>query len=120
MRLRALLPALLAFLLAASAALSVQRKPKEDPNIRSVQGVVRAPDDSVVEGAIVQLKDTKTLQVRSFVTLEDGTYYFQGLRTNIDYELRAERRGAASPVKTLSVYDSRKKAIINLKLESKQ
>ncbi len=94
-------------------------KEREDPNVRSVQGAVLNQGERVVEGAIVQLKNTKTLQVRSFVTREDGTYYFHGLSTNIDYELKAEYQGASSPVRTLSVFDSRKKAVINLKLESK-
>jgi hypothetical protein len=76
--------------------------------------------DKPVGEAIVQLKNTKTLQVRSFITRRDGTYYFHGLSTNIDYELKAEYDGSESSVKTLSVFDSRKKAVINLKLEAKK
>jgi hypothetical protein len=111
---------LVAYLLAASLGLSfAKEKEKEDPNVRSVQGIVMAPDDSPAARAIVQLKDTKTHQVRSFITRQDGAYYFYGLSTNVDYQLRAERAGMVSPVRTLSVYDTRKKAIINLKLESK-
>ena len=83
-----------------------------------MQGAVYDERDSPVEGAIVKLKNTKSLQVRSFVTQQDGTYYFHGLSTNVDYELKAERSGESSPSKTLSVYDSRKKAVVNLRLES--
>ena len=95
-------------------------KDREDPNVRTVQGAVEDGQGSPVEGAVVKLKNTKTLQVRSFITQKDGTYYFHGLSTNVDYELKAERRGSASDSKSLSMYDSRKKAVINLKLEPKQ
>lgn len=88
-------------------------------NTRSVQGVVTSADDNAVDGAIVQLKNTKTLQIRSFITKDGGSYNFQGLNSDIDYELKADHQGASSPVKTLSSFDSRKKAVINLKLNRK-
>ncbi|MGH9658731.1 MAG: carboxypeptidase-like regulatory domain-containing protein, partial [Bryobacteraceae bacterium] len=75
--------------------------------------------DSAVEGAVVQLKNAKTLQVRSFITREQGAFYFHGLDPNVDYSLKAEFKGASSPVRTLSTFDSRKQPVINLKLETK-
>jgi hypothetical protein len=66
------------------------RDKSEDDNTRSVQGVVRGPNDAPVRGAVVQLKDTKTLRIRSYITRNDGTYQFHGLSTEIDYELRLE------------------------------
>lgn len=96
-----------------------QKKEKQDPNVRSVQGVVLDTSENAVQGAVVQLKDTKTLQVRSFITQEKGEYHFGGLSTNIDYELRAEHNGVSSATKTLSVFDSRKSANMNLKLDKK-
>jgi len=89
----------------------------EDENVRSVAGVVRNEDDNPVEGAVVKLKDTKSLRVRSYITQKDGIYRFHGLSTNIDYELRADHQGRSSDEKTLSVFDSRRQAVINLKLE---
>src|SRR5450759_5198861 len=49
---------------------------QKDSATRSVQGSVSNPDDSAVVGAVVQIKNMKTLQIRSFITLEDGTYRF--------------------------------------------
>jgi len=95
-----------------------EKKEKED-NMRSVQGVVRDSADAPVEGAVVQLKDTKTLRVKSFITRADGAYVFQGLSTNVDYEIKATHKGASSDTKTLSVFDSRKEAVVNLKLDKK-
>jgi hypothetical protein len=92
-------------------------KKGEDENVRGVSGVVRNQQDTLVEGAVVQIKDTKTLRVRSFITKEDGQYRFSGLSTNVDYELKAKHRDQESDTKTLSVFDSRKEAILNLTLE---
>lgn len=95
-----------------------QGKKRQDPT-RSVQGVVTAPDDATAPGVVVYLKNLKTLQIRTFLTKEGGTYYFHGLSQDVDYELRAEAPGAASPGKTLSSFDNRKQAVINLKLNKK-
>jgi hypothetical protein len=81
--------------------------------------MVTSPEDTPVDGAVVQLKNTKTLQIRSFITKQDGLYYFHGLSTDIDYELKADYQGASSPSKTLSSFDSRKEAVMNLKLNKK-
>lgn len=103
----------------APLALAQKSKQKEDVNVRSVSGQVTDDSGQAVSGAVVHLKNTKTLQIRSYITKDDGSYAFHGLNTNIDYELRAERNGASSDAKTLSVFDSRNKAVINLKLNKK-
>ena len=121
MKRKILLLALLSVVLAMVSAFAFQKgKQREDPTVRSVQGAVEDASGKLVEGAVVQLKNTKSLQVRSFITQREGAYYFHGLSADVDYELRAEYHDTASPAKTLSVYDSRKKAIINLKLEPKK
>lgn len=97
-----------------------EKKGKDD-GTRVVRGVVRDPAENLLGGAVVKVKDTKTLTIRSFITKDDGAYSFQGLSIGTDYELRAEARdGSASPVKILSVYDNRREAVINLKLEAKK
>jgi hypothetical protein len=109
---------LLAILLAsAPAALAQKKKP---PATRSVSGEVTSADEKGVVGAVVQLTDTKTKQVRSFYTQEHGHYYFNGLSPDVDYELTASFEGASSPTKTLSVFDNRKEPTINLKLNPKK
>lgn len=97
-----------------------KRKKDDEGKTRSLSGVVRDEQENPADGAVVQLKDTKSLQVRSFITKEDGTFQFHGLSADVDYQVKAERKGAASGVKTLSVFDSRRAAIINLKLEAKK
>ena len=96
-----------------------KREKKKPEKTRSVSGFVRDPNNQNVEGAIVRLKDLKTLEVRSFITLEDGSYRFHGLSTETDYELKATHDDMESRTRRLTVYDSRKKANMNLKLKPK-
>jgi len=117
-RVLALLTAVL--ILTASVSFAQQKKKKGEDTTRSVAGVVNAADDSPIIGAVVQLKNTKTLQIRSFITKENGAYYFHELSPDVDYELKADYQGSSSPTKTLSSFDSRKNATINLKLNPKK
>jgi len=115
---RQVLTAMVCVLLFSAAAAGAAKK-DENANIRTVQGVVRNAQDEAVNGAIVQLKNTKTLQIRSFITRDNGSFYFHGLSTDVDYGLRADYQGATSGEKTLSSFDSRKTAVMNLKLDKK-
>lgn len=108
-----------ALLLGGATIAFAASKKGDDQNTRSVQGTVFDANDSPVNGAVVQLKNTKTLQIRSFVTKESGAYYFHGLSPDVDYELKANYQGAWSPAKTLSSFDSRKDAVLNLKFPKK-
>jgi hypothetical protein len=96
-----------------------EKKEKEQDGARAVEGKVFDSSNSLVEGAVVQLKDTKTLRIRSYITLADGTYHFHGLSAETDYELKATHAESESQTRRLSVYDSRKKAIIDLTLKPK-
>jgi len=91
---------------------------REEANSRAVTGTVTSADDKPVAGAVVQLKDMRTLQVRSFITLDDGQYHFTGLRIDIDYELTA-RSGELTANKKLSLFDNRKAAVMNFKFDKK-
>ena len=116
MKPRHLLFTMLAFCTLALGCLAQSKN--EDTNTRSVQGSVTDGSGKSAQGAVVQLKDMKTLQIRSFITQADGAYHFAGLSTNVDYELKAaNQNGSESGSKTLSVFDSKKTATINLKLK---
>jgi hypothetical protein len=96
-----------------------KKEQREEAALRSVQGTVATADESPAAGAVVQLKDLRTLQVRSFIAQDGGAYHFTGLKIDTDYQLKADYNGMSSGWKTLSVFDSRKVAIINLKLDKK-
>jgi hypothetical protein len=113
--LRRLIPVLACILLLCAGAARAAKK-DENANVRTVQGVVNSAQGEAVNGAVVQLKNVKTLQIRSFITRDNGSYYFHGLNTDVDYQLRADYNGASSGDKTLSSFDNRKTAVMNLKL----
>jgi hypothetical protein len=117
---RKLWPYLLAALLLCAAVGLAQGNKKKAEQTRSVKGAVTAADETPVNGAVVYLKNTKSLAVRSFITQKEGAYYFHELSPDVDYELRAEYSGASSSTHTLSSFDSRKDAVIDLKLKPKK
>ncbi len=107
-----------AFLFVVALPLAAQRKDsRENANTRSVQGVVTDAADNPLVGAVVQLKDTRSLQIRSFITRDKGTYHFHGLSRDVDYELKADFKGKSSDARRLSSFDSRREAVMNLKIE---
>jgi hypothetical protein len=91
-----------------------------DPNGRQVEGTVKDQQDNPIEGAVVKVKNTKSLALRSFITKNNGKYRFSSLRKDVEYELMAEHQGKSSDKKSLSVFDDRKLVIINLKIEDKK
>ena len=90
---------------------------KKAPAERAVTGVVTSDNGEPDPGAVVQLKNMKTLQVRSFIAKEKGEFYFNGLSTDVDYEFRAEWNGKSSNTRTLSTFDSHPAVVINLQLK---
>jgi hypothetical protein len=73
--------------------------------------------DKPIPEAIVYLKNTKTLAVKSYISQNDGTYRFPELSPNVDYDVYAQKDGKKSSTKTLSQFDDRAKANINLQIE---
>jgi hypothetical protein len=83
---------------------------------KTAEGKVVQMNGSPQSGAIVYLKNEKTNDIKSFISVADGSYRFGQLSSDIDYEVWAEYQGRKSPVKTVSAFDSRKKNIYELKI----
>ena len=86
---------------------------------RSIEGLVLDSDKKPISNAIVLLKDTKTLQVRSYIAQNDGRYHFHGLSNYINYQVRAESQGLTSKTKMVSVFDSHPTIKLDLKVYRK-
>ena len=112
---------LVAVVLLLSAGLfgqaETRKEKREEAKLRNVMGVVVDAQEQPVNGAVVQLKDMRTLQVRSFITQTDGAYKFFALRPDIDYQLTARFGDMTAASRTLSIFDNRKEAVMNFKLD---
>ena len=94
-----------------------RKEKRDEAKLRSVMGLVLDAQEQPASGAVVQLKDMRTLQVRSFITQNDGAYKFFGLRPDIDYQLTARFGEMTAAQRTLSIFDTRKEAVMNFKLD---
>ena len=92
---------------------------KNQPQVRNVTGQVFSKADSPIAEAVVYLKNTKTLTIKTFITEKDGGYRFPGLSPNVDYEIYADYQGQKSPTKTISSFDTRPNVTLNLHVDAK-
>ncbi len=92
---------------------------KGDTQTRTLNGQVLDKASNPLEKAVVHLKNTKSLQIRTYITDQGGNFHFQALSVNVDYEVHAEYEGASSAVKTISSFDNRKQVTISLKIDKK-
>ncbi len=87
------------------------------PAQRIVHGRVEDKAGAVVKGAVVYLKDNRSSQVKSAISLDDGTFRFVQLSLNSDYELWAQLGAVKSKTKSISSFDSKSDITIDLKIE---
>lgn len=111
----------LAVLLATTALAQkkTREERREEATQRSVTGTITDDADNPVNGAVVQLKDMRSLAVRSFITQADGAYRFSGLKIDLDYQISVKAGELTAGPRTLSNFDSRKDPVLNFKLEKK-
>lgn len=95
-------------------AVSAQQR---GPEQRVVQGKVVDASNAPIKGAVVYLKDSRNLAVKSFFSDAQGEYRFGQLSQSSDYQIWAENNGKKSAVKTISSFDNKNQFNINLKIE---
>jgi hypothetical protein len=106
----------LQFPLGGTSSSSPERKSPRS-NTRTLTGNVLDKSDAPVAEAIVYLKNTKTLTVKTYIAQKDGSYRFPEIANNVDYEVYAQRDGKKSDTKVLSQFDDRAQPRINLKID---
>lgn len=93
--------------------------PKSQAAIKSLVGEVVNSEGDKLPQAVVHLKDTKTLEVKTRISDAQGKYVFRGLDRNADYEVHAEYKGASSPSKKVSQFDNRDEIYLVLEVPTK-
>jgi len=83
---------------------------------KTLTGTVSGSDGAPLSGAVVYLKNTKSLAVKTYIAQNDGGYRFNQLSPNVDYEVYAEFNGVRSGTKTVSSFDSHASVNLNLKV----
>lgn len=83
---------------------------------RVVQGKVELASGGMAKGAIVYIKNAKTLEVRTYISTSDGSYRFGQLNSDADYTVWAEYQGKKSKERTVSSFDTKKLFNILLKI----
>jgi hypothetical protein len=114
----------LAILISAGAAqvVALGQESTSDKNQdqgRNLTGQVMTRSDAPLADAVVYLKNTKSLTIKSFITEKDGGFRFHGLSPNIDYEIYADYQGQKSATKTISSFDTRNNITLNIHIDAK-
>ena len=84
---------------------------------RAVRGTVTDKHGQILAGAIVQLRDNATLQIRSFITQSDATYHFEQLSPDITYRVQAVYKGNYGRSRVVSRFSSRPLVTLDLVID---
>lgn len=95
-----------------------QHDTKRGPVQRVIDGKVTTKSDAILAGAVVYLKDSKSLAVKTYLTDDAGLFHFGQLSQNTDYELWAESNGVRSKSKSISSFDSKNNYNFVLKIDT--
>jgi len=83
---------------------------------RSLTGVVLDKAGNTLPGAVVQIENSASLNVRSYITDHNGRYYFNDLTDYSDYTVLAKYKKWRSETKTLSKFNSKTQVEMNLRI----
>ena len=85
---------------------------------RTIEGKVVDSNDAPTQGAIVYLKNDKSLEVRTYISTQGGVYRFGQLSSGSDYSIWAEYQGKKSKTRSISSFDEKRVFDITLKVDT--
>ena len=111
---------LVLFLLQSPVERAYAQKDSQNSELRAVRGTVMDKAENPMSGAVVYLKNNRTLTVKTYISDDMGQYRFSGLDPNADYEMHAEHDDQTSSNHTVSSFDSRKDIVVSLKVDKEK
>jgi hypothetical protein len=109
-----LLPAATLIAVLPATAAAEQHAPVE----RVVDGKVVGKTETAISGAVVYLKDSRSLTMKTYITDDAGHFHFGQLSQNTDYELWAVSNGTRSKSRTISSFDDKSGYNFTLKIDT--
>ncbi|MBI3896336.1 MAG: carboxypeptidase regulatory-like domain-containing protein [Acidobacteria bacterium] len=91
---------------------------EEQNGRKNLSGQVVDKQGKGLAQAVVHLKNKKTLDVKTFISNDEGNYRFNGLDANTDYAVHAEYQGAMSRDRSVSSFDDRKEVYLVLEIDT--
>ena len=98
---------------ATLSAIPARAQKMPQPSVRSLSGSIRDAGHEPIRNAVVELRNTNTGEVVTFITDESGRYNFKRLDGNADYEVWVLFRGNRSPTRSISKFDSHMVKVID-------
>jgi Carboxypeptidase regulatory-like domain len=80
------------------------------PESRSVSGIVTDKRGNLLPGAVVEIDNSITKEIQSYIVQKDGRYHFSDLNPDIEFVLHAYYKGHNSKSWTLSKFNTAKNA----------
>jgi Carboxypeptidase regulatory-like domain len=90
----------------------------QNAKYKTIDGKVLGNGDAPLPSAIIYLQDSRSNNIRTFISTQDGSYRFGQIAPDQDYTLWAKYKDAKSPTKTISAYDSRQQLTIDLHIKA--
>jgi carboxypeptidase family protein len=85
---------------------------------RTVSGVVTDNLGNALPGAVVEIENTRSMAVGSYITQKDGRFFFHQLSTDNAYTLRARYRALWSKPRLLNKFTSGARVTIDLRIRT--
>ena len=81
--------------------------------LRNLRGIITDSGHEPIRNAVVELRDSNTNEVITYITDASGQYSFKRLDSHTDFQIWVLFRGRRSVTRNISMFDSHMDKVIN-------